>query len=64
MDKLLFYSVPVMGIIGLIYTLIKYKWVAAQDAGEQKMREISRHIAEGAMAFLKANGKYLDTSWL
>jgi K(+)-stimulated pyrophosphate-energized sodium pump len=58
MDKL-FYLVPVMGIIGLIYTLVKYNWVSKQDAGTDRMKEISGYIAEGAMAFLRAEWKIL-----
>ena len=58
MDKLI-YLVPVMGLIGLIYTFIKFKWVARQDAGTDRMKEISQYIAEGAMAFLKAEWKIL-----
>src|SRR5688500_20227190 len=53
MDKLI-YLVPAMGIIGLLYTFIKYAWVSKQDAGTSRMQEISKYIAEGAMAFLKA----------
>lgn len=56
----LFYAVPAMGIIGLIYTLVKYKWVSKQDAGNDRMKEISRYIAEGAMAFLRAEWKILS----
>src|SRR3990170_4250837 len=59
MDKLI-YLVPVMGIIGLLYTLIKFNWVAKQDAGTDRMKEISNYIAEGAMAFLKAEWKILS----
>jgi len=55
----LIYVVPAMGIIGLIYTLIKFNWVAKQDAGTPRMKEISNYIAEGAMAFLKAEWKVL-----
>lgn len=58
MDKL-FYLVPVMGVIGLLYTLWKFKWVSGQDAGSDRMKEISNYIAEGAMAFLKAEWKIL-----
>ncbi|MGK2861996.1 MAG: sodium/proton-translocating pyrophosphatase, partial [Chitinophagaceae bacterium] len=58
MDKLI-YLVPVMGIIGLLYTLVKFNWVARQDAGTDRMKEISNYIAEGAMAFLKAEWKVL-----
>src|SRR5436189_3314367 len=58
MDKLI-YLVPVMGAIGLLYTLIKFNWVSKQDAGTDRMKEISNYIAEGAMAFLKAEWKIL-----
>ena len=56
----LFYAVPAMGVIGLLYTLIKFKWVDKQDAGNDRMKEISNYIAEGAMAFLKAEWKILS----
>src|SRR5437667_4483205 len=58
MDKLV-YLVPIMGVIGLLYTLIKFNWVSKQDAGTDRMKEISKHIADGAMAFLKAEWKIL-----
>src|SRR5207253_67828 len=52
-------AVPVMGIIGLLYTFIKFNWVSRQDAGNDRMKEISTYIAEGAMAFLRAEWKIL-----
>lgn len=55
----LFYAVPAMGLLGLLYTFVKYSWVSKQDAGDEKMKNISNHIAEGAMAFLKAEWKIL-----
>ena len=58
MEKLI-YLVPVMGIIGLLYTFVKFNWVSKQDAGSDRMKEISNYIAEGAMAFLKAEWKIL-----
>src|SRR5450432_4291494 len=58
MDKLI-YLVPLMGIIGLLYTFVKFKWVSKQDEGTDLMKQISRYIAEGAMAFLKAEWKIL-----
>jgi K(+)-stimulated pyrophosphate-energized sodium pump len=58
MDKLIF-LVPLMGIIGLLYTFIQYKWVSKQDEGTDLMKQISQYIAEGAMAFLKAEWKIL-----
>ena len=55
----LIYLVPMMGVVGLLYTLIKFRWVSKQDAGSERMKEISTYIAEGAMAFLKAEWKIL-----
>ncbi len=59
MDNLI-YVIPAMGIVGLLYTFIKYAWVAKQDAGTPRMQEISTYISEGAMAFLKAEWKILS----
>ena len=59
MDKLI-YLVPLMGVIGLLYTFIKFNWVSRQDAGTDRMKEISNYIAQGAMAFLKAEWKILS----
>jgi K(+)-stimulated pyrophosphate-energized sodium pump len=39
---------------------IKASWVGKQDAGEQNMQELASHIANGAMAFLKAEWKILS----
>jgi K(+)-stimulated pyrophosphate-energized sodium pump len=58
MDKL-FYLVPLMGILGLLYTFIKFNWVSKQEAGTDRMKEISTYIAQGAMAFLRAEWKIL-----
>ena len=58
MDNL-FYVIPAMGVVGLLYTFIKFAWVSKQDAGNERMKEISTYIAEGAMAFLKAEYKIL-----
>ena len=46
-------------VIGLIYMLIKKAWVMKQDAGDGKMKEISDHIYEGALAFLNAEYRLL-----
>jgi K(+)-stimulated pyrophosphate-energized sodium pump len=55
----LFYLVPAFGVLALLYTWIKGAWVSKQDAGNDRMKEISKYIAEGAMAFLKAEYKIL-----
>jgi K(+)-stimulated pyrophosphate-energized sodium pump len=56
----LIYIIPAMGIVGLLYTFIKFAWVNTQDAGNDKMKEISTYIADGAIAFLKAEYKILS----
>jgi len=53
------YMPIVMAILGLAYMLIKKSWVMKQDAGDGKMKEISDHIYEGALAFLKAEYRLL-----
>ncbi len=55
----LFYLVPAFGILALLYTFIKSAWVTKQEAGNDRMKEIAQYIAEGAMAFLKAEYKVL-----
>ncbi len=55
----LFILVPVFGIIALLYTFIQSSWVSKQPAGNDRMKEISGHIADGAMAFLKAEYRIL-----
>ncbi len=55
----LLYSLPVFGLLGLLYVVWKSAWVARQDAGTDKMKKIAGHISEGAMAFLKAEYKVL-----
>lgn len=61
MDRLdfLFYFIPLVGFVGFLVMLIKSRWVSKQSYGEQGMYEISRHIAKGAMAFLKAEWKVM-----
>jgi K(+)-stimulated pyrophosphate-energized sodium pump len=53
------YLVPAFGIIALLFTMVKSSWVSRQDAGNDRMKEIAKYIAEGAMAFLKAEYKIL-----
>jgi K(+)-stimulated pyrophosphate-energized sodium pump len=50
----LLYVLPFFGVLGLLYVIWKSAWVANQDAGTDKMKKIAGHIAEGALAFLKA----------
>lgn len=51
--------VPIFGVIALLYTFLQSNWVSRQNAGNEKMKQISGYIADGAMAFLKAEYKIL-----
>jgi len=53
------YIIPILGIVGLIAMAIKSAWVTKQDAGDAKMQELAGYIAQGAMAFLRAEWKIL-----
>lgn len=53
------YTIPVLGLVGLIFMMVKARWVTKQEAGTEKMQEISSAIAEGALAFLKAEWRIL-----
>ncbi|QIP15930.1 sodium-translocating pyrophosphatase [Spirosoma aureum] len=53
------YLVPVLGIVGLIVMFTKFLWVSRQDAGDARMQEIAGYIADGAIAFLKAEWRVL-----
>ncbi len=50
---------PLFGVLALIFVFIKSGWVSKQDVGDEKMSRIAKNIAEGAMAFLKAEYKVL-----
>ncbi|MEZ5422136.1 MAG: sodium-translocating pyrophosphatase [Pyrinomonadaceae bacterium] len=60
MNDNVIYLVPAFGILGLIVMAYKSAWVGRQDAGDEKMRELAGHIADGAMAFLRAEWKVLS----
>ena len=51
MENLL-YAVPVVGVISLVVALMLKSWIAKQDEGNDRMKEIAGYIREGAMAFL------------
>ncbi len=55
----LIYLVPALGVLGLIVMAMKSAWVTKQDAGSDRMKEIAGYVAEGAMAFLKAEYRIL-----
>ena len=59
MESMMIWMPIAMAIIGLAYMLVKKYWVMKQDAGDGKMKEISDHIYEGALAFLNAEYRLL-----
>jgi K(+)-stimulated pyrophosphate-energized sodium pump len=56
----IFYVIPVFGVLALLYTFWRSSWISKKEAGTEKMKNISRHISDGAMAFLKAEYKVLS----
>src|SRR5688500_12999968 len=60
MNDYVIYLAPVLGIVGLLVMAYKSAWVSKQDAGDPKMQELAGYIADGAMAFLKAEWKVLS----
>jgi len=59
MEQNLIYILPIFGIIGLLYMLFLSSWVKKQSAGSDKMKKLSGYIADGALAFLKAEYRML-----
>lgn len=53
------WTIPILGIVGLIVMAIKSSWVSKQAAGDARMQELAGYIADGAMAFLKAEWKVM-----
>ena len=51
--------VLITGAIALMFSFWKTKWILSQDEGTKKMKIIGKNIAEGAMAFLRAEYKVL-----
>jgi len=58
MDSII-YLVPAFGVVGLLYTAWRFSWVTKQPAGTENMQKLSGYIADGAIAFLKAEWKVL-----
>ncbi|MBX0292120.1 sodium-translocating pyrophosphatase [Hymenobacter sp. HSC-4F20] len=48
------YVVPALGVLALLYTWLRSGWVGRQPAGDERMQTIAGYIADGAIAFLKA----------
>ena len=48
------------GATALLFSFWKTKWIHSQEEGTQKMKIIGKNIAEGAMAFLRAEYRVLS----
>ncbi len=59
MESTILYLIPTLGIFGLVVMSVQSRWVYKQPTGEANMVELAGYIAEGAMAFLKAEWKVL-----
>lgn len=55
----LVYIIPLLGLIALLYSFLKNRWIEKQSAGTDKMIEIATYIREGAIAFLTTEYKVL-----
>ncbi|MBT5078271.1 MAG: sodium-translocating pyrophosphatase, partial [Candidatus Marinimicrobia bacterium] len=53
------YLVIGAGLLAMLYALWKTSWITAQDEGTARMKQIGASIADGAMAFLKAEYRVL-----
>lgn len=57
--KHLIYFLPLFAVAGFLFMIWKTSWVKKQEEGSDKMVRIAQHIRSGAMAFLKAEYKFL-----
>ena len=60
MESTIIFLPIALALLGLAYMSFKKSWVMKQDAGDGKMKEISDHIYEGALAFLNAEYRLLS----
>jgi K(+)-stimulated pyrophosphate-energized sodium pump len=54
------YFVIGAGVLAMLYAFWKTSWITAQDEGTARMKQIGSSIADGAMAFLKAEYRVLS----
>ncbi|WP_413666783.1 sodium-translocating pyrophosphatase [Mucilaginibacter sp. Mucisp86] len=59
LNNYLIYLIPVLGLIGILVMAVKAAWVTKQNAGDGDMATLAGYIADGAMAFLRAEWKVL-----
>ncbi len=59
MDNMYYYLAIAAGIIALLFAAIKFSSISKKGAGNERMREISGFIHDGAMAYLSRQYKAL-----
>ena len=59
MENKLFYVFG-SGLIAMLFAYFKTSWINKQDEGSDRMKKIGKSIADGAMAFLKAEYRILS----
>jgi K(+)-stimulated pyrophosphate-energized sodium pump len=48
------YLIPLAGLLALLFTYLRSVWVERQEVGTPRMAQLAEHIAQGAVAFLRA----------
>ncbi|MBY5959908.1 sodium-translocating pyrophosphatase [Membranicola marinus] len=59
MGQTITYIIPLFGVLGIMYMFWRSAWVSKQEVGTDLMARIAKNIADGAMAFLKAEYRVL-----
>lgn len=59
MESYVIWIPVILSIVGLLFMVSKVIWVKGRPSGNEKMRDISKSIKEGALAFLSAEYKLL-----
>ena len=54
------YYVLIAGVAAMLFSFWKTQWINNQDEGSERMKKIGKSIADGAMAFLKAEYRILS----
>ncbi|MBD1392414.1 sodium-translocating pyrophosphatase [Mucilaginibacter glaciei] len=60
LNNYLIYLIPVFGLVGILVMAVKSAWVTKQPTGDESMNQLAGYIADGAMAFLRAEWKILS----
>ena len=59
MGQTITFAIPVFGVLALLFMAWRSSWVGKQEEGTERMSRIAKNIADGAMAFLKAEYRVL-----